>query len=250
MADNVTLPASGAVIGTDNIGGVQFQRVKLDIGVEGVSTPVNTANYLPVIAQAIYNSSPPSPLAGGTVPLQTDSAGNLKTNPRLLTNVDTVSVQNLSAAQLFATVWINDGAGNALASYSPGGGGTNLLKVANADTRSLYQQGTSNTINANGNSGDLLTYNVRYLALDINVGTATGTSPTLTFFLDRKGFDGIYYQLVSFTAFTTSVKTGVWHIGPGCTTNIVLGYTMRLRWTISGASASFPNASINLYQQT
>ena len=47
MADNVAITAgAGTVIATDDVGGVQFQRVKLDIGGDGVSVPVTTA--LPV----------------------------------------------------------------------------------------------------------------------------------------------------------------------------------------------------------
>jgi hypothetical protein len=47
MADNVIItkganatPPSGTEIATDDVGGVQFQRVKLDVGGDGVSTPV------------------------------------------------------------------------------------------------------------------------------------------------------------------------------------------------------------------
>jgi|ERR1044071_504710 hypothetical protein len=42
MTDNVTLPGSGAVIRSDDVGsGVQIQYVKLDVGGDGVSTPVS-----------------------------------------------------------------------------------------------------------------------------------------------------------------------------------------------------------------
>ena len=46
MADNVNItPGSGAIVATDDVGGgVQIQRVKLDMGVEGVSNPANSGN--------------------------------------------------------------------------------------------------------------------------------------------------------------------------------------------------------------
>jgi hypothetical protein len=59
MADNVstvadanaTLPASTA-IATDDVGGVHYQRIKLDIGADGASTPVTAAAPLPVTFSA------------------------------------------------------------------------------------------------------------------------------------------------------------------------------------------------------
>lgn len=56
MADNVTLPATGAQVATDDVGGVQFQRVKLDIGGDGASVPVTsiaTETTLAAIAAAV-----------------------------------------------------------------------------------------------------------------------------------------------------------------------------------------------------
>ncbi|MCA6490931.1 MAG: hypothetical protein ACK5A2_09410 [Bacteroidota bacterium] len=49
MADNVGYtPGSGEVIATDDIGGVQFQRVKPVWGVDGVAQDVNNNTPLPV----------------------------------------------------------------------------------------------------------------------------------------------------------------------------------------------------------
>lgn len=46
MADNVTIPASGngtatPVVATDDVSGVHFQKVKLDVGADGASDPVS-----------------------------------------------------------------------------------------------------------------------------------------------------------------------------------------------------------------
>jgi hypothetical protein len=49
MADNVGYtPGSGEVIATDDIGGVQFQRVKPVWGIDGVAQDVNDNTPLPV----------------------------------------------------------------------------------------------------------------------------------------------------------------------------------------------------------
>ena len=53
MADDVTIPASGTgsatpVIATDDVGGRHFQRIKIDVGAEGVSALLGAANPVPV----------------------------------------------------------------------------------------------------------------------------------------------------------------------------------------------------------
>ncbi len=55
MADNVTLNpgTGGAVVATDDIGGVQFQRVKLTWGADGVADDVSAASPLPVAISSV-----------------------------------------------------------------------------------------------------------------------------------------------------------------------------------------------------
>jgi hypothetical protein len=50
MADNVTLPGTGAAVASDDVSGVHFQKVKLDGGGDGASAPItgDTANGLDV----------------------------------------------------------------------------------------------------------------------------------------------------------------------------------------------------------
>lgn len=50
MADDVILPGYGEVVATDQVAGKHIQRIKLDIGAEGVSSPVNEDNPLPIRA--------------------------------------------------------------------------------------------------------------------------------------------------------------------------------------------------------
>jgi hypothetical protein len=51
MADNVTLPGTGAVIAADDVSGVEYQRVKLDVGGDGAASPVVGNGALPVGAR-------------------------------------------------------------------------------------------------------------------------------------------------------------------------------------------------------
>jgi hypothetical protein len=51
MADNVTLPGTGEPIATDDIGGVQYQRIKLVDATPDSTAPIGTAtNPLPIAA--------------------------------------------------------------------------------------------------------------------------------------------------------------------------------------------------------
>ena len=55
MADNVQItPGSGANIATDDVGGVQYQRVKVNFGAEGQATDVSPANPLPVTSPSDF----------------------------------------------------------------------------------------------------------------------------------------------------------------------------------------------------
>lgn len=62
MADNVTIPATGSgtatpVIATDDVGGVQYQRVKLDGGGDGATTPVLAGNGVAASAMRVTLAS-------------------------------------------------------------------------------------------------------------------------------------------------------------------------------------------------
>lgn len=49
MADNVVLPGTGSSVATDEIGGNQFQRMKLTLGADGVNDgDVSSTNPIPV----------------------------------------------------------------------------------------------------------------------------------------------------------------------------------------------------------
>src|SRR4051812_39809137 len=47
MADNSTLPATGDVIASDDVGGVKYQRVKPSFGVDGAAVDVSATDPLP-----------------------------------------------------------------------------------------------------------------------------------------------------------------------------------------------------------
>jgi len=51
MSNNVTLPGTGAIVATDDIGGVEYQRIKLVDSTEDSTAPIGTvSNPLPIAA--------------------------------------------------------------------------------------------------------------------------------------------------------------------------------------------------------
>lgn len=48
MADNITAPAIGTVLASDDVDGVQYPRNKISFGAEGAAADVSTANPFPV----------------------------------------------------------------------------------------------------------------------------------------------------------------------------------------------------------
>lgn len=87
---------------------------------------------------------------------------------------------------------------------------------------------------AGANSGALVTTNVSRIAVDINLTALTGgTAPTVTFFLDRQGLDGIWYQVWSSGAKSTAATIST-SVGDGCTVSEVIGASVRLRWVFGG----------------
>ena len=79
MADNVTINASSgtANVASDDVGGVQFQNVKIDVGGNGLSVPLSSTNPLPVTASttnaSITNGRTVTVSANVAVPLATST---------------------------------------------------------------------------------------------------------------------------------------------------------------------------------
>lgn len=96
MPDDVTLPGTGARVATDDIGGRQFQWIKMAVGADGVAVPVSSSDPFPVQQQGAVETSTTGthyqpgfdvaagPGAGG--PLRTDPDGNLVARAQVLTD--------------------------------------------------------------------------------------------------------------------------------------------------------------------
>ncbi len=81
------------------------------------------------------------------------------------------------------------------------------------------------------------TSNFMYVAVDVDLTAISGTSPTLTLFIERPGPDGNWDAIWSPTALT-AVGGASTDIGPGCTTPAVITSLLRLRWVLAGTTPS------------
>lgn len=93
MADNVAItPGSGATIATDDVGGVQYQRVKLAHGADGSATDASSTNPLPI-------SDATSGTLTSTAVSVTTSATALPASPA--TGRKRILVQNLASVAVY-----------------------------------------------------------------------------------------------------------------------------------------------------
>lgn len=131
-----------------------------------------------------------------------------------------------------------DGSGNTLKT-TPNGDGTANLTISAASTTTTeitYLPGAQAVTNA---GVSFATASVSYLAVDITLTSFTGgSSPSVTFFLDRLAADGLWYRIWTSSALTTGGVTSV-NAGPGLTgagtVATVLTGTARFGWSSTGA---------------
>lgn len=156
-------------------------------------------------------------MAFGTVPMSSD--------PVPIAEVAVPGTINLVALR-GTTATITDGNSNTSAAVAVGWFGFNVFARASAAAT------TSN------NSGDLAVDSFSELALDINITAVSGTTPTIQFFVDRKGNDGIYYVIYTGSSINT-VQAVSTSLGAGMAQSVSFGTTARLRWVIGGTTPSF-----------
>lgn len=96
MADNVALPGEGAVIATDDVGGVQYQVIKLAIGSDGSAQLVGAGNPLPVSVAGAATETTLAALLAALQPEDAPSSSGALGMPMLAMRyaADTVTTDN------------------------------------------------------------------------------------------------------------------------------------------------------------
>lgn len=119
MADNVTLPGTGAVVGSDDVSGVQIQRVKATWGVDGTATDSQVSQPLPT--QGTIESSQASNLGTIVTPkyavISTSSSG------------DTTLVAAVTSKKIRVVSYAFVCSGTVSVKFQSGTGGTALTGV-------------------------------------------------------------------------------------------------------------------------
>lgn len=107
-----------------------------------------------------------------------------------------------------------------------------MVNVSRSAATVLNQTLTAQTVS--GSSLDLPVGSYAELALDCNITAVSGNNPTLQFFLDRKGADGVYYPIWQSVTLSSTSQTST-SIGAGMSIAQGFGSMVRLRWVIGGS---------------
>jgi hypothetical protein len=90
----------------------------------------------------------------------------------------------------------------------------------------------------NSDSGEQFVGIYGELAVDVNISAVSGTTPSMTLYVDRKGADGNFYTIYTSAAQNAAGNVST-SIGVGAATNASFGDIVRLRWVITGTTPSF-----------
>lgn len=205
----------------------------------------------------------PNPATGGEVMAGYDPSGHQSNVLIAAKNVQTDATTGLVYGDLgiqvdVATTTAGVGATGAAvpadAEYIAGNSGGNLVGIAvDSIGRQLIGVSTSALFTAaqttvgSGNSGDLDVSKLREISIDITTTAQAGTNPTIQFFWERKGADGVYYKLWQSSVLTAASNTLSTSIGPGLAYTQSLGPTGRLEWVVGGSNTPTYTFTPNVY---
>lgn len=179
MADNIELDAGsgGATVAADDVGGVHYQVVKLDVGADGVAAPVSNSNPVPVSD------------AGGTLTVDGTVTANLgAVDNGVLDAIQAATEATQAAVEGTLTV----------GSHAVTNAGTFAVQAA--------QSGTWNvTVNAAIAAGDNNIGNVDVASSALPTGAATSANQTTII----GHVDGIEALLTTIDADTGGILTAV-----------------------------------------
>ena len=122
-----------------------------------------------------------------------------------------------------------------------------LPSTASRSAVAVYTLASTAKTTTPDNSGDLAVGAYTEIGIDINTTAQTGTNPTVQYFWERKGADGIYYVLWQTAVLSSATNTISTSVGAGMAYNQSLGLTGRLRWVFGGTATPGFTMSINIY---
>lgn len=216
MADNVQItPGSGVTVATEDVSGVQHQKMKVEFGGDGVATLVSSSNPLPVdgsgVTQPVSASSLPLPTDAATSANQTDGSqktqivdaggeavtvtgGKLDVNASASLSGEAIPASGATTA---VTVQVVDGSGNQITSF---GGGTQYTEGdtdASITGTAMLMEGAGNAlVAAQGTASD---------GLLVNLGDNNDITGTVT----ANAGTNLNTSALALETTATSIKTAV-----------------------------------------
>jgi hypothetical protein len=134
LADNIAVtPGTGATVATDDVGGIQYQRIKVAYGADGSATDVNTGSGFPVSVQnaslavtgTFWQATQPVSLASAVA--VTDNSGSLTVDAPAATPV---AVRFSDGASFIGNLPVNNTQwGGVNVTLGNGVSGTGVLRV-------------------------------------------------------------------------------------------------------------------------
>ena len=104
----------------------------------------------------------------------------------------------------------------------------------------------STLITSSSNTSPLSIGSYAELAIDINLTSKQGTSPTVQFFIDRLGADSVFYPIWQSAVQSTTPAQVSTSIGAGLAISQSFGGTIQFRWSIGGSSTPGYTYSVSL----
>lgn len=121
-----------------------------------------------------------------------------------------------------------------------------LINAGPRDPITVYNP-TGLTITGSGDSGPLDFTAISSGFASIFVTGATGTSPSLTCYIDVQDASGHWYQIATIGAALTSGPNFTFgNFGPASGTGYVLTGVGRFRWVVSGTTPSFTGVDFSV----
>lgn len=211
MADNVTLPGTGAVVATDDDGSAQHQYVKLEFGADGTQTKVDGSNPLPVVASATQTQdavyTPGAVGITGGVRRDADTtpvSGDGDVHPVLFDELGRLKSSSYPASQSATT-------GNIT-----GNGQTVSMDVSRTSNLMIYCTGTFSTVNCTFEGsidGGTSWFGVQAIRSNANtIELTTGNLSAAPAYAWELSVNGLTNFRVRSTAWTSGTQT--WRFQP------------------------------------
>lgn len=118
--------------------------------------------------------------------------------------------------------------------------------AAPAVSRTAEIGGVPATVSASGNSDPITIGRADRVLAFVQVGSPTGSSPTLNVVVETREPSGVWLPVITLTQLTAASYTYA-AAGPGTANTYVLGDQVRFRWTLGGTSTpTFPSFVVSL----